>query len=81
MIAYGLLKLVRLGVLPARYREPARKAWAAVNERWVKDGVVIGVSEGTGVYQWAQYRTRKQGTYMWGTGSYLMAGSEIERLR
>ena len=39
MIVYGLLKLVRLGVLPARFRDPARQAWAAVNAQWVKNGV------------------------------------------
>jgi len=80
MIAYGLLKLARLGVLPARFRDPARKAWIAVNERWVKDGLVTGVSEGTIPRDRDQYLNRKVGTYTWGTGSYLMAGSEMDRL-
>jgi unsaturated rhamnogalacturonyl hydrolase len=81
MITYGLLKMVRLGVLPARYREPAKMAWAAVNARWVKDGLVTGVSGGTGPTEKDAYLIRPQGTYTWGTGSYLMAGSEIDRLR
>jgi len=80
-IAYGLLKLVRLGVLPSRYREPARRAWAAVNERWVSDGVVIGVSAGTSPTEKEPCLTGPLGTYTWGAGTYLMAGSEIDRLR
>jgi unsaturated rhamnogalacturonyl hydrolase len=80
MIAYGLLKLVRLGVLPAKHREPARRAWKAVNERWVKDGIVTGVSGGTGPGDAASYIKRPMGTFPWGTGSYLMAGAEMDRL-
>ncbi len=81
MNIYGLLKMVRLGVLPARYREAALKAWKAVNEKWVKDGVVAGVSEGTLPEGRAHYLGRKTGTYTWGTGSYLLAGSEVARLK
>lgn len=80
MIAYGLLKLARLGVLPAGFRDSGRKAWRAVNQRWVKDGLVTGVSEGTIPRDRDQYLNRKVGTYTWGTGSYLMAGAEIDRL-
>ena len=79
MLAYGMFKLARLGVLPARYREGARRAWSAVNERWVRDGLVIGVSAGTNPADREAYRTRPVGTYTWGTGAYLMAGSEAER--
>ncbi|MGO8792859.1 MAG: glycoside hydrolase family 105 protein [Terriglobia bacterium] len=80
MICYGLLKLARLGVLPVKYREAAMRGWEAVNARWVKDGKVVGVSEGTGPESREQYLERKMGTYTWGTGSYLMAGAEADRL-
>jgi len=43
----GLLKLVRLKVLPESYKKIALRSWAAVNARYVKDGVVTGVSAGT----------------------------------
>ncbi len=47
MNIYGLLKLVRLKVLPESYKKIALRSWAAVNARYVKDGVVTGVSAGT----------------------------------
>jgi unsaturated rhamnogalacturonyl hydrolase len=81
MICYGLLKLARLGVIPAKYRQVAVRGWEAVNVRWVKDGKVVGVSEGTGPYAREHYLERKMGTYTWGTGSYLLAGAEADRLR
>ena len=80
MICYGLLKLARIRVLTAKYRQAAMRGWQAANERWVKDGKVVGVSEGTGPDTREQYLERKMGTYTWGTGSYLMAGAEADRL-
>lgn len=81
MVCYGLLKLVRLKVLPARYREPTRRAGRAVSERYVRDGMVTGVSAGTGPGNRTYYQSLPQGTQTWGTGAYLMAASEIDRLR
>jgi unsaturated rhamnogalacturonyl hydrolase len=81
MLVYGLLKLVRLGVLPARYRDTALRSWAAVNARFVKDGIVTGVSAGTGPAAKERYGQIAVGTQTWGTGSYLMAGAEVDRLR
>jgi unsaturated rhamnogalacturonyl hydrolase len=81
MITYGILKLRRLGVLPKRHRQAALKAWNAVNERYVRDGVVTGVSAGTVPRGPDYYRKLPAGTQTWGTGSYLMAGSEVDRLR
>jgi len=77
MVAYGLLKLVRLRVLPDRLRAQARKAWAAINERYVKDGLVVGVSAGTDPRGSEAYRGKPLGTETWGTGAYLLAASEI----
>jgi unsaturated rhamnogalacturonyl hydrolase len=81
MFCYGLLKLVRLNVLPASYVPLARRAWSAVNEHYVKDGVVTGVSAGTSPKGGDYYRSLPQGAQTWGTGAYLMAGSEVDRLR
>lgn len=81
MFVYGLLKLARLGALPASEREPALRAWKAVNERYVKDGLVTGVSAGTGPGNRAHYNALPVGVETWGTGAYLMAGSEVDRLR
>lgn len=80
MSVYGLLKLVRLKVLPASYRKPALRAWRAINERYVKDGVVTGVSAGTAPQNRDAYGKIRVGSETWGTGSYLMAGSEVDRL-
>jgi unsaturated rhamnogalacturonyl hydrolase len=81
MFTYALLKLVRLGMLPDNYVEPAMRSWKAVNERYVTDGVVTGVSAGTGPSAAKGYKERPLGTYTWGTGAYLMAGSEVDRLK
>lgn len=55
----------------------ALRAWEAVSERYVKDGLVTGVSAGPG--NRAYYNARPLGTETWGTGAYLMAGSEVHR--
>jgi unsaturated rhamnogalacturonyl hydrolase len=81
MFTYGTLKLVRLKVVPPKYVPMARKAWKALNERYVKDGVVVGVSAGTGPQGIESYKGIAVGSETWGTGAYLMAGSEIDRLR
>lgn len=80
MFAGGMMKLARIGVLPASYRAPARKAWDAVNRKWVKDGVVVGVSAGTVPADKATYAARPLGTYTWGTGAYLYLAAEMLRL-
>ena len=79
MVVYGVLKLVRLGVLPQGKAGMAMKAWKAVNVRYVKDGLVTGVSTGTVPKGREYYRKLKAGTETWGTGAYLLAGSEVDR--
>ena len=61
MVVYGILKLVRLNVLPASYLQPARKAWMIVNEKYVKDGLVTGVSAGTSPQERAATARSKSG--------------------
>ncbi|MCC6585340.1 MAG: glycoside hydrolase family 88 protein [Bryobacterales bacterium] len=82
MVAYGLLKLSRLGVLTKKEAiPPALRAWTAVNQYYVKDGVVTGVSAGTDPGKADKYKQIRQGSQTWGTGAYLMVGSEVDGLR
>lgn len=80
MFTYGMLKLIRLNVLPVDYRAPALKGWRAINEGYVKDGVVVGVSAGTDPKGVDSYRTKAVGSQTWGTGAYLLAATEVARL-
>lgn len=80
MFTYGLLKLNRLKVLPKSVRAPAIRAWNTVSRVYVKDGVVTGVSAGTMPKNPTAYKGIPLGSQSWGTGAYLMAGSEISRL-
>ncbi len=81
MNVYALLKLVRLKVLPDSYKRIALRSWAAINARYVKDGVVAGVSAGTDPHPVEDYKKLDVGTQTWGTGAYLSAGSEVDRLQ
>ena len=81
MNVYALLKLVRLKVLPDSYKRIALRSWAAINARYVKDGVVTGVSGGTDPHPVEDYKKLDVGTQTWGTGAYLSAGSEVDRLQ
>jgi hypothetical protein len=75
------LKLVLLNVLPPPYKRVALRGWAAINARYIKDGVVMGVSGGTDPHPVEVYKKIEVGTQTWGTGAYLSAGSEVDRLR
>lgn len=79
MVVYGVYKLVRLGALPGAKLAMARKAWAEINRRFVRDGLVTGVSAGTVPKGRAYYGQLPAGTETWGTGAYLLAGSEVAR--
>jgi unsaturated rhamnogalacturonyl hydrolase len=80
MFTYAVLKLARLGVLPkAGNVEMVMKAWDAVNKKCIENGVVKCVSAGTGPGNNQAYRKIAIGSETWGTGAYLMAGSEVHR--
>lgn len=81
MYVYGLLKLVRLKVLPPSYKKIGLRGWAAINANYVKGGVVTGVSGSTDPHPVEVYKKIEIGTETWGTGAYLSAGSEVDRLR
>jgi rhamnogalacturonyl hydrolase YesR len=77
MFSYGLLKLVRLRILPPGRRSMALAAWKAINDRYVRDGVVTGVSGGTSPQGIKAYLAVPMGSETWGTGAYLLAASEV----
>jgi len=81
MVVYGTLKLVRHQAVPVGRASMARKAWKAINEEYVKDGLVLGVSAGTVPKDREYYRNVKLGSETWGTGAYLLAASETARPR
>jgi unsaturated rhamnogalacturonyl hydrolase len=81
MFTYGTLKLVRLKVLPVTYKDRVLKAWRTINETYLKDGVVTGVSAGTSPKGAEAYSKIAVGTQTWGTGAYLLAASEVARLK
>lgn len=80
MMVYGFLKLARLGILDEPCREAALRAWTTVNRQNVREGQVLGVSAGTDPGTRDDYKKIPLGTQTWGTGAYLLAGSEVHRL-
>jgi unsaturated rhamnogalacturonyl hydrolase len=80
MICYSLLKLVRMGIIDEQYRDPAIRAWKAINQSHVREGRVTGVAEAAEPGTREHYRGLSRDSYPWGTGAYLLAGSEIARL-
>jgi unsaturated rhamnogalacturonyl hydrolase len=79
MFVYGIRKLIRLNAIPESYERISRRAWSGINEQYVKNGLVTGVSAGTVPKESDYYRNLPLGTETWGTGAYLMAGSEVAR--
>jgi unsaturated rhamnogalacturonyl hydrolase len=79
MFCYGLLKLARLGALPDSVRPMAQRAWSVLNGKYVQDHIVTGVSAGTIPKDRNFYVNVPLGSQTWGTGAYLMAGSEVYR--
>lgn len=79
MFCYAIHKLVRLGALAPSHAKLVEPGWRTIQGRYVKEGLVTGVSAGTAPRGHDYYRSLPAGTETWGTGSYLMAGSEIYR--
>lgn len=80
--AYGILKAVRMGYLPAAYREMGERALTAVARSVAEDGTVQGVSYGTGVSnQLESYRTVPLCPMMYGQALAALAfveGMQLE---
>jgi unsaturated rhamnogalacturonyl hydrolase len=80
MITYGIAKAWELGVVGDEVLPPLDAAWAALEDQVSPEGVVLGVSGGTGPGGFENYITRPQGEYPWGTGAFLMAGAKLHEL-
>jgi unsaturated rhamnogalacturonyl hydrolase len=81
MFAYGVLKLIRLGALAPGHAKLVEPGWRTINEVYVKDGLVTGVSAGTVPKDKGYYKALPAGVETWGTGAYLMAASEFDQSR
>ncbi|RTE11337.1 glycoside hydrolase family 105 protein [Paenibacillus whitsoniae] len=79
--AYGILKAVRKGYLPERYREIGMKALTGVLEKIDEAGVVHGVSYGTGLKDDLNYyRNIKQCPMPYGQSMTLLLMVEARRM-
>jgi len=77
---YVMAKGARLGWLDRRYLGNARLGWLALADRVTFEGRVVGVSAQTPPGDFALYQSIPRGTEKFGTGLFLLAGLEMERL-
>lgn len=77
MILFSLLEGSRLGIIEPPAPELLGGAWRALGRQIDDAGRVIGVSAGTGPGTFAEYNRVPLGTYTWGTGAFLLAGSAL----
>ncbi len=79
-IVYGMMKGIRLGILPESYIEPAKRGYEAVIGKIAEDGKVTDVSQGTGIREtkesYMEVATIKIMT--WGQGLALMMLAELK---
>lgn len=81
MYAFAIERGVRRGWLPESMLPSAVKALNAIGPFIQPDGMVTGVSAGTGPGDFANYMKIPTGEYTWGTGSTIMAlGERLEML-
>jgi len=73
MFLYGMAESRNLRLLDVPYEETMRRAWSGLAKTIKPNGIVGGVSAGTGPSGKAGYAGRKLGTYTWGTGAFLLA--------
>jgi len=77
MVVAGITQAVDAGLLPQGYLAATDTAWSAIEHRVDPSGQVAGVSYRPGVNNdLARYEhTPIFGSYPWGQGAYLLAGS------
>jgi rhamnogalacturonyl hydrolase YesR len=73
MFLYGMAECRNRNLLDIPREDTLRRAWAGLVKTIQPNGVVEGVSAGTGPSGRAGYVARKVGTYTWGTGAFLLA--------
>jgi len=77
MILCSLVEARRLGILPEPRDAMIARAWRGVASRVDGDGRVFDVSGGTMPDTLEVYATKLKGTFTWGTGAFLLAGSAL----
>ena len=80
MFLYGMAESRNLTLLDIPYEEVMRRAWKGLAKTIKPNGVVGGVSAGTGPSGKAGYVARNVGTYTWGTGAFLLAACAYANL-
>ncbi len=73
MFLYGMAESRDMKLIDVPYEDTMRRAWKGLAETVKPDGIVGGVSAGTGPSGKKGYVARKVGTYTWGTGAFLLA--------
>ncbi len=73
MFLYGMAECRNLKLIDVPYEDTMRRAWLGLAKTIEPNGVVGGVSAGTGPSGKEGYVAREVGTYTWGTGAFLLA--------
>ena len=77
MILSAMIEAEQEGIIHFADRTAIPRTWAAVRAQVDANGRVINVSGGTMPEKPDVYAEKITGTYTWGTGAYLLAGSAI----
>lgn len=80
MIAYGIAKGVRLGILEKTKLSNAQRCWEELLRRIDSEGKLLGTSDQTAPRDFAYYQSVFTGTFPWGTGAFLLLGYELAQL-
>ncbi len=78
MILSGLVDAQRLGLYEPADPNLISHTWSALSAKVDRDGRVFDVSGGTGPLNYESYASKIRGTYTWGTGAFLLAGSALQ---
>lgn len=79
MILVSLVDADRIGLYRPTDRDVIPATWTALAGKVDELGRVIDVSGGTGPASLKDYTEKEMGTFTWGTGSFLLAGSALCR--
>jgi len=77
MITYGMAKAMKQGLVERKYWDNVKRGWDALTGKVSEEDRVTGVSGGTGPGNCEHYQGIAVGVITWGTGSFLLAASEL----
>jgi len=78
MILAALVDANRLGLYATGDPNVISHTWAALSTKVDSQGRVFDVSGGTMPHNFEVYASKLRGTYTWGTGAFLLAGSALQ---